>query len=309
MADLIGSRPALVIVNPRSSHLHDTVRRRTISDEVRRAVVRRTGREPDLVDGTHVEAITALGDLDGRPLVVAVGGDGTIREAAGALDGRTIPLAVVPTGTGNVLASAIRLRGVNRSLEVIRSGSIRRLDLGQARWGTADGVEDRVFTVAAGMGFDARVMAAAEHEWKRRLRFGAYVGAAVRELARLRPARFHIQADDLDVVLDGLLVLIANAGEIVPGRVGPRRPIDPADGRLELLVLGGRNLFDGIRGAADLLLRTEDLHGTVIRRSVTWVRIDSDPAQPVQTDGDAHPPAWLEARVSPSALSVLVPPG
>jgi diacylglycerol kinase family enzyme len=103
-------------------------------------------------------------------------------------------------------------------------------------------------------------------------------------------------------------VLVANAGEIVPGRIGPRQPIDPTDGLLDLIVVGGRDLLAGLRGAAALLLRSGEQSGTVIRRGIRTVRIESDPAQPVQTDGDAHPAGTLEAEVIPAALRVLGPP-
>ena len=118
------------------------------------------------------------------------------------------------------------------------------------------------------MGLDARIMAAAQHEWKRRMLFGAYVGAAITELTRLRTAVFHITADGQELEIRGYLVLIANAGDIVPGRIGPRRPIDPTDGRLQLMVLGAKNPLDGLRGAASLLLSEDELDGRVIRRSV-----------------------------------------
>lgn len=84
-------------------------------------------------------------------------------------------------------------------------------------------------------------------------------------------------------------------------------PIDPTDGRLDLLGVGGRNLFAVARGAADLLLRTGALDGSVIRRPARFVRIESEPPQPVQTDGDAHAPGWLEATIRPGALHVVVP--
>jgi diacylglycerol kinase family enzyme len=217
-------------------------------------------------------------------------------------------VAIVPGGTGNVLAGALRIRGVPAALEVIRSGHTRRLDLGRARWGGVDGDEhERTFTVASGTGFDARMIAAAEGPWKRHLGFGAYIGAALREVARTRPARFRIVADDATLELEGLVVLVVNIGELIPGRLGPRRAISPDDGRLELLVVGGRNLVAGLRGAVELLLRPNELDGTVIRRSVRRVRVESDPPQLVETDGDAHPPGWLEASVLPGALTVLAP--
>ena len=302
-------RPPLVIVNPRASHLADARRRTNMRRDVERAIVERFGRPPDWAGESHAEALEALRDVVGRPLVVAVGGDGTVREAASAVAGTRVPLAIVPGGTGNVLAGALRLGARRRALATLLDGRPRSIDLGRARWGTDEGdAHERHFTVACGTGFDARIMAAAEHEWKRRLRFGAYVGAAIRELTRLTSAHFRIDADGASIEIEGLLVLVANCGDLIPGRLGAREPIDPSDGRLDLLVVGGRGIASGLRGAADLLLRTGELDGAVIRRGVTSVRIVSDPPQPTQTDGDSHDAGWLEASVLPGALTILVPP-
>jgi diacylglycerol kinase (ATP) len=307
-----GSPRPLIVVNPRASGLVDPARRDRILRAVSDAVERRTGRPAVIESGSLEAARGALAAAVDSPLVVVVGGDGTVREAAADLVGRrrNTPLAIVPAGTGNVLAGALGIRGARPALGAIRSGEPLTLDLGRARWwaaGEAAHPHERLFTVACGMGLDARVMAAAEHEWKRRLRFGAYVGAAVRELARLAAVQFRIVADGEPIDLVGHLVLVANAGDLIPGRVGPRQRIDPTDGRLDLIALGGSNAVTALRGAAALMLRSGDLTGGVIRRSVQEVTIESDPAQPIETDGDHHPPARLEIGVVPDAVSVLIP--
>lgn len=314
MKPMDGAVRPLVIVNPRASRMADPTRRDQIVKATTAAVERRFGIAPRIQEGSVESTRAALAADPAPPLVVVVGGDGTVREAAAALIGRETPIAVIPAGTGNVLAGALGIGGVGPGLDVIRSGRERRLDLGRVRWWEVDGdateqavAHERFFTVACGMGLDARVMAAAEHEWKRRLRFGAYIGAAVRELARLKPARFRIVADGETIEIVGHLALVANAGQLIPGRVGPRQPIDPTDGRLELIVLGGAGALGALHGAAALMLRAGDLDGGVIRRSIHEVTIESEPAQPIETDGDHHPPARLEASVLPGAVSVLVP--
>ena len=304
----------LILVNPRASRLADPARRDSIVEAVSRAVQRRHGRPPRVESGTLEATRAALAEATDAPLVVVIGGDGTVREAAEALVGRAATMAVIPGGTGNVLAGALGIRGVKPGIEAIRSGLPRVLDLGHARWWPARGVtigadtvHERIFTVACGMGLDARIMAAAEHEWKRRIRFGAYIGAAFRELLRLESAEFRIVADGEIIETEGYLALVVNAGELIPGRIGPRQPIDPTDGRLDLIVLGGGHPLSGLRGAAELMVRSGDLSGRVIRRSVGEVRIESEPIQPIETDGDPHPAGRLEARVVPGALTVLVP--
>ena len=304
----------LILVNPRASRLQEAGKRDQIVEAVSAAVRRRTGRSPIIEAGSLAATRDALDSATEAPLVVVVGGDGTVREAAAAFADRQTPLAIVPGGTGNVLASTLGIRGIGPATDVIRAGRPRRLDLGMARWWpispdptTPPGGNERIFTVACGMGLDARIMAAAEHEWKRHLKFGAYIGAAVREMVRLESSRFRIVADGDLIEIEGYLVLVANAGELVPGRVGPRQPIDPASGRLELIVVGGNDPFAALRGAAELRLKAGELTGGVIRRSVRDVTIESDPAQPIETDGDHHPPGRLEVRVLPGAISVLVP--
>ena len=234
----------LVVVNARAARLHDSSRRAEIVETVARAVRARTGRVPAIEDGDFAEAGATLAAIADPSLVVAVGGDGTIRQAAAAVAGRGIPLAVVPGGTGNVLAGSLGIGGVGGAIEAIRHGPPTTIDLAEARWGapatTGPGDGGRgIVVVACGMGLDARIMAAAEHEWKRRMRFGAYVGAVLRELTRLRATEFRIEADGDVIEMPGFLALVANVGELVPGRLGPRHRIDPADGRLDLIVLGG----------------------------------------------------------------------
>ncbi len=139
------------------------------------------------------------------------------------------------------------------------------------------------------------------------MRFGAYVGAVLRELTRLRATEFRIEADGDVIEMPGILALVANVGE----RAGTARTaphIDPADGRLDLIVLGGTSPAQLSQGAAKLMLRTGEWADGVIRRSVTSVRIEAEPAQPIEIDGDAQEAGWLEANVLPAALTVLTPP-
>jgi diacylglycerol kinase (ATP) len=302
------SEAPLIVVNPRAARLHDAKRRTDIIAAVVRAVRARTGQAPIVLSGGMAAAQAALVASEGAPLVVAVGGDGTIRQAAAALAGRSTMLGVVPGGTGNVLAGSFGIRGIGPALDVIRHGEPRTMDLGVARWGSPgipEPANEAIFTVACGMGLDARIMAAAEHEWKRRVRFGAYLGAAIKEVARLRPVDFRIDADGERLEIRGFLAMVANAGELVPGRIGPRRRIDPTDGRLDLIVVGGGNPVAGLYSVARLISDRGDLDGSVIRRTVETVRIESQPPEPIEIDGDHEPPGWLEVRTRPGVLRVL----
>ncbi len=126
-------------------------------------------------------------------------------------------------------------------------------------------------------------------------------------MGRLVPSRFRIVADGDAMEIDGYLAMVANAGQLVPGRIGPRQPIDPSSGQLELIVLGGTDPLAALQGAARLLLGTGELQGGVIRRSISRVIIEAEPEQPIETDGDHHRAGTLEVEVVPGAVNVLVP--
>jgi diacylglycerol kinase family enzyme len=311
----------LVIVNPRASRLHDPDRRQRIVTSVVAAVEARTGHPPIVADTTleHAREALAAAAAPGAttPLVAVVGGDGTIRESATALAGTGVPIAIVPAGTGNVFAAALGVpRSTSAAVRLIEDGSQRSVDIGQAAWGpVVDGVPgtaagSHAFVVACGLGFDARVMAAATTDMKRRLKFGAYVLATAQTAATLRATSLRIEADGDELDTRGLVVLIANCGQIIPGLVGPRHPIDPDDGLLDIFVITATGLFDGIAGAAEVLLA-----GGARRTGRPWsvrlraasVRVIADPPEPVQVDGDPHEADWLSATAVPGAITVLRP--
>jgi diacylglycerol kinase family enzyme len=325
-----GDQP-VIVVNTAASRLADAGRRARLVGDVVAAVVARTGRTPLVVDTTLEAARAAVLAARAAPLVVAVGGDGTIREAAAITAGRDVPIGIVPAGTGNVFAAAIGIpRRARDAVRAIATGGVDRVDLGRASWGRVRGSADpsaaasadlagtssvaetvsHVFTVACGLGLDARVMAGASPDLKRRYGFAAYVIAAAREAARLRVATYRIEADDEVHEVRGLVVLIANCGQIVPWRLGPRRAIDPSDGLLDVFVVTATDLPSGLWGAGRLLLSAAELperHDASRRFRARRVRVTAEPPEPVQVDGDPHDAGWLEATIEPGAIHVIRP--
>jgi diacylglycerol kinase (ATP) len=314
---MAGGAAPVVVVNPVASQIADPARRLRIVESAVRAVEGRSGRTPIVVDASPEAARKALGRAaaGGAPLVVAIGGDGTVRDSASALAGSNVPLAIVPAGTGNVFAAALGIpRRTEDAVRVIADGRPGLVDLGAASWGrivdgeaAADG--SIAFAVACGIGFDARVMATATTELKRRLGFFAYVVATLHEATRLRPVSFRIEADGDVHDVHGLVVLIANCGQLIPGLIGPRHPLDPTDGLLDVIVVMARSVPGGLIGAAESLLAGGAPHRQPrsLRLRAARVRVVADPREPIQIDGDAHEADWIEATAAPGAITVLRP--
>jgi diacylglycerol kinase family enzyme len=64
---------------------------------------------------------------DERPLVVAVGGDGTVHEVASGLRGGNLVLGIIPHGTGNDYARGhgYPMKNIAASIEILKSGTDR----------------------------------------------------------------------------------------------------------------------------------------------------------------------------------------
>ena len=84
------------IVNPRASRLADPKRRDQIVKAATAAVAHRFGVAPLIEEGGIESTRAALAADPAPPLVVVMGGDGTVREAAAALLGREVPIADHP---------------------------------------------------------------------------------------------------------------------------------------------------------------------------------------------------------------------
>lgn len=305
--------PPFILVARGASRLADPGRRASLVATAVAAVEARTGLRAQVREtATPAEgrAATAEALESGAPLVVVVGGDGSVRSTASSLAGTDVALGIVPAGTGNLLAAALAIpRRPERAAEELATGRARTIDLGRASVGDAD-TPPLPFVVAAGIGFDARVMAATTDRRKRSLGIGAYFAAATAVAARMRPFGVRLDIDGTVHETDALAVLVANAGELIPGLLRPRLPLVPDDGVLDVLVARGRGAVGGSRAAVELLLGRG--HHTAIgpyasRFAAHRVEVVADVAEPVEVDGDVIGTGRLVAEIEPAAIRVLVP--
>ena len=95
------ARPA-VVVNPSKAD-DPSEHRRTVTEALAAAgLAEPLWFETTEEDPGHGQCAQAL--ADGADLVLACGGDGTVRACAAALAGRDVPLGLLPPGPGNLLA-------------------------------------------------------------------------------------------------------------------------------------------------------------------------------------------------------------
>lgn len=272
------------------------------ADEVRAAFAER-GVAPRWMEMTRSDPGVALARRaveEGGRIVVAAGGDGTVRACAEGVLDSGVPLGIIPLGTGNLLARNLGVpRDPGAAVEVVLEGIERTIDIGSAN--------GEPFVAVAGMGLDARMMKAAVPEMKARLGPLAYVATAFRHLRRSPfPVELELDGDERRVYRS-TMVLVGNLPEL-PGGLRVFPDADPQDGWLDVLIVEASGMWGWLKAIASVLVRRR--HGPVHYHRARRIRVVSPFAEPYEVDGEERGRTReLEVVVRPGALRVLVPAG
>jgi len=238
----------------------------------------------------------------GWPLVVAVGGDGTLNEVVnGVTDARGTPLAT----TGAILTGRGRDARRNFGLAADWRLATRRLvqgddvllDLGAAEW---TGGMRRYFLSAAGAGFDAAVARRAAS----RGGIGTlpYVLAVIEGLVAHRPIPMTIQADGEAEQSAPLTTVVVANGAYYGGGMKIAPPADPMDGLLDLVVIGALNRAELLRWLPTVYRGAHLANPRIGLRRVRHVRVAGATAVPTHVDGEPAADTPVAFRVCPQAL-------
>jgi len=263
---------------------------------------------------------------EGAAVVMAAGGDGTVRAVAEGLRDSDVPMALLPAGTGNLLARNLShaLGNLEESVRTAFTGRNRSIDTGIVEITTADGsTEEHVFLVMAGLGIDAKMIAKTNSKLKRAVGWLAYVDAGVRALPDLKPLRLRYRLDESpERSLTAHSLIIGNCGSL-PGGILLMPDAEPDDGILDIAALRPRGPFGWIKIWNKLTWENGVLRKSAAGRAiidltkdvkdVTYFRgaqivVAVDEPQSFQLDGDEFGEAvGIRAWVDHHSLQVRVP--
>jgi diacylglycerol kinase (ATP) len=129
----------------------------------------------------------------GATVIIAAGGDGTVRAVAEGMRQSSLPLALLPAGTGNLLARNLDLTldDVEHAIHTAFTGKDRPIDLGLVEITRADGSTSlHAFLVMAGLGLDAKMLANTDDDLKKKAGWLAYAKALSATLRDKNELRF-----------------------------------------------------------------------------------------------------------------------
>lgn len=262
----------------------------------------------------HATEIARQAAENGRHLVLAAGGDGTLGEVANGLAQSDTIMAPLPVGTANSFAKELQLPrpGLGRQYKLLAAsdmladGRVQSVDLGSVQ---TIGRPRHHWLLWAGTGADGYLVDRLEPrpKWAKRLGAADY---ALRGL-RVAPGMPKMEAE---VVVDGrsftgrfLLVVVSNCRLYAGGEVvlSPTAQMD--DGRFEVWLFKGEGVARIFKYLAQMKLGKHLGHPDielVVGRDIT---IHTDPAMPCHTDGDKAGRTPLTCQIHPGALHLLVP--
>lgn len=243
------------------------------------------------------EAEQAIEDVD---LLVAAGGDGTVRTVARLAERSGLPLGLLPLGTANDFARTIGLpANLERAAGIIVDGRTARVDVGV--------VNDHLFLNVASIGLSESVARHLTGERKRRWGVLSYALAFRDAVRASRTFSVEITCDGRSETLKVIQVGVAN-GRFHGGgmEVSPDARID--DGRLRAYAIESQPVGKLMVMAASIKVRAHGLWDGIRWFEGRHIELRTTRPKRVNADGElvTKTPATIEIR--PKAITVFVAP-
>lgn len=260
----------------------------------------------------------------GADVVVAVGGDGTVRTVASAVSNTGHAMGIIPIGTGNLFARnlGIPVDNVESALIVATSHGSRQVDVGRVT--LLDRPKEdhgHAFLIIAGIGFDALMIDDTNPELKKNISWLAYFVSGVKHLfaPKYRANITFTQSDQTQYTANNVAFrtfMAGNCGQIPMFSLMPQASFD--DGLLDFEIIdttggliGWANVFgDVVHQTVTGKAQQSPLstNSTIDQSQGSSAEVHLEHPAPVQVDGDMLGyTKHLRFSIEQQSLSVRVP--
>ena len=299
------NEPAALIFNPHAGQKLGLATNTGSADDVQ-AALRAEGIRFDPWPTQHAGHATDLARKaasEGRELVIAAGGDGTVNEVAQGLAASETVLALMPLGSIMNIARTLWIpRDLALAARTIAEGKVLAMDMGR--------MGERFFLEAAGIGLDAGLFGYFDRLESGASRLGV-LRAALRFLRQLGSPPVRVEYDGSGrIEARAPMVSVANGPYVGAAyAIAPDARID--DGLLDVVVFRHTSI-------ARVLLHLGMVAGgrplppppqaRTVRARLVRVSTRRRRPLPVHADGDPVGATPVQMEVAPAALRVIVGP-
>ena len=319
-----GRKRVAVILNPAKVGDVDDFKAKVLAVAARDGWKQPLWYETTVADPGPGQAQAAL--EEGVDLIVAAGGDGTVRAVCEEVARTGVAVGILPHGTGNLLARNLGLPlNIRDALDVAFGGQDKAIDLATFRANAvlddpagetitdpdADDGEpagtDTCFLVMAGLGMDAEIMTGVDDVLKEKVGWFAYFVSGIKA-ARYPAMKVEISVDDGEFrKFKARTVVVGNVGFLQGGiPLLPDAQID--DGQLDVVVLAPKRFIGWLAIIIRVLGRQRRTNERLDRLAGQKVVIRAEKPMPMQLDGDpVGSGTEITAEVQHGVLLVRVP--
>ena len=292
-------KQALVIFNPTAGINAKYDVRAQVESELKQF-----GFEPVvlMLDFDFEEKIAAT-DLSEVELVVAVGGDGTVKVAAREIITRKIaaPVLIVPFGSANVFASSLKLPiNVKEALSLVKDLKTEKIDVGLLN-------KERYFIVGFSLGYVSSIIIHTDKALKNRLGSLGYVLRLFWNKIRIPRIKFRIETQNRVFWVKGNSLIVFNAFNFYG--FAPKKNVSIKDGILNLYVVTNKTFLAMAEAALGVLFFDHPpRHIFTLDNQRFKIRVKRKSyLKSAQIDGDRIAVKKdMEIEVLPAALEVVV---
>lgn len=233
-------------------------------------------------------------------LVIAIGGDGTIRLATNWIlkNSSDTSLSVIPMGSGNLFADAIGIPiNFKKAVNTIKNGEKIKVDVGQVN-------DDQYFILSFSFGHMAEVVGRTTIKEKRKLGFWAYIKEFIFRQIKLWDFDFEVDGQRMNI--RGNNFFIFNAIKFMG--FSPKKRYDFQDGILDSFITTNKTFLGWLISLIFLLISKNPPQKIIFTTTGKEFKIFPKQSRTIkaQIDGDKIELDEATVKVIPKALNVIV---
>jgi diacylglycerol kinase (ATP) len=230
-------------------------------------------------------------------IIVAVGGDGTVNEAASAIAGTDKTLGIIPFGSGNGLARFLKIPlNTVKAIQNLNEGRVEAIDSGR--------INNQWFFNMAGMGFDAHISEVFSHGKTRGFR--QYFKSSIQEISNYKAQPYHLEIDGNIYDREAFMLSFANSSQYGNNaHVSPNASLH--DGLIDVCIIKQFPVYRLLEMGLRMLTKTSEGSKFVEIIRGKHVKIKRNGPGAVHLDGEPQiMGAEAEILMVPASLKVIV---